>query len=78
MVVKKLTELTKNQKGLVCSVDGDVFLKRRLLELGFVNGTEVKILHISPLKNTFLVSLRDYTLAIKHQTLQLVSVVAND
>lgn len=78
MVIKKLTELKRNQSGLVCKVEGDVFLKRRLLELGFVNGTEVKVLHISPLKNTYLVGLREYTLALRNNSLQLVSVIVND
>ena len=53
MKVKKLCELKKYQSGIILAVEGDVHLRRRLLELGLTNGTVVKILSISPLKNSF-------------------------
>ena len=42
METMRLDKLNKNQSGIICGIDGDVFIKRRLLELGFVNGTELK------------------------------------
>lgn len=77
-LIKKLNQMNKNQSGIICSVEGDVYLKRRLLELGFVNGTEVKVLRVSPLKQTFLVTLRNYTIALRSNSLSLVSVVTNE
>ena len=77
-MIKKLSELSKNQAGIVCDVDGDIFLKRRLLELGFVNGVCVKVLNVSPLKQTFLLSLQDYCIALRNNSLQLVSVVVDE
>lgn len=78
MKTKRLNELHKNQTGIVCGIEGDVYIKRRLLELGFVKGTSVKVLNISPLKNTYLISLQDYCLALRKNSLELVSVVVND
>lgn len=78
MIVKKLSELSEGQKGVVTSVDGDLFIKRRLLELGLVNGTSIQVLSISPLKNTFLINLHDYTLALRKNSLNLVSVEVYD
>ena len=78
MKAKKLNELNKNQSGIICGIQGDVFIKRRLLELGFVNGAEVKVLSVSPLKNTYLLSLQDYVLALRKNSLELVSVVVNE
>ena len=78
MIKKKLNQLSKNQSGIVCGVEGSVFIKRRLLELGFVNGTEVKVISISPLKNTYLLCLNDYVLALRKNSLELVNVVVNE
>lgn len=78
MKVKKLNTLLKNQSGVICSVSGDVYIKRRLLELGFVNGERVKVLNISPLKNTYLIGLQGYVLALRKNSLQTISVVIDE
>ena len=78
MKTMRLDKLNKNQIGIICVIDGDVFIKRRLLELGFVNGTEVKVLSVSPLKNTYLLRLKDYCLALRKNSLELISVVVNE
>ena len=78
MKTKKLNELNKNESGIICGIQGDVFIKRRLLELGFVNGTKIKVLSVSPLKNTYLLSLQDYVLALRKNSLELVSVVIDE
>ncbi|MBQ8431216.1 MAG: ferrous iron transport protein A [Clostridia bacterium] len=75
---KKLFELKKNESGVVASVNGDVHIKRRLLELGLTTGTKVKILSVSPLKNTYLIALRNYCLALRKNSLELVSVEADE
>ena len=74
----KLSQLRKNESGIICGVEGDIFIKRRLLELGFVNGTEVKVISVSPLKNTYLLDLQDYVLALRKNSLELVRVVVNE
>ena len=74
----KLSQLRKNESGIICGVEGDIFIKRRLLELGFVNGTEVKVISVSPLKNTYLLGLQDYVLALRKNSLELVRVVVNE
>ena len=78
MKVKKLCELKRYQSGIILAVEGDVHLRRRLLELGLTNGTVVKILSISPLKNSFLIALRNYTLALRKNSLNLVSVAVDE
>ena len=78
MKVKKLCELKRYQSGIILGVEGDVHLRRRLLELGLTNGTVVKILSVSPLKNSFLIALRNYTLALRKNSLDLVSVAVDE
>jgi Fe2+ transport system protein FeoA len=76
--IKRLNELKKGESGVVVSVSGDVYIRRRLLELGLISGTKVSVLGVSPLKNTYLISLRDYSLALRKNSLELVSVACNE
>lgn len=77
-MIKKLSEVSINKTARVVEVVGDVYIKRRLLELGFVSDVEVKLLNVSPLKNSYLVALRGYTLALRKNSIELVSVETND
>ena len=65
----KLSKLKKGQSGKIISVDADISLKRRLLELGLLKNEIVKILAISPLKNSYLLAIKNYTLALRKSIL---------
>lgn len=60
-----LSQLNENQQGEIVCINGIMPLKRRLLELGFVKGTIVKVINISPLKNSYLLQIRGYLLALR-------------
>lgn len=60
-----LSQLNENQQGEIVYINGIMPLKRRLLELGFVKGTIVKVINISPLKNSYLLQIRGYLLALR-------------
>lgn len=71
---KKLCELKKNQSGKVVNVCGELHIRRRLLELGITRGIKIKVLAVSTLKNSFLLQIRGYTLALRKNSLELISV----
>ena len=48
--------------------------RRRLLDLGFVSGTEIKIFNIAPFKAAILVGLRGYLLAVRRQTGEYIEI----
>ena len=52
----------------VAGIKGGGDVRRRLLDLGFVRGTAIKICNIAPFKSTVLVGLRGYMLAVRNQT----------
>ena len=52
----------------VTGIKGAGDVRRRLLDLGFVRGTVIKILNVAPFKSTVLVGLRGYLLAVRRQT----------
>ncbi len=59
-----LAEGNENGSYRVVKIDANVKIKRRLLELGFVD-TTVTILKKSNLKGVFLLLLRGYVLSLK-------------
>lgn len=69
-----LSKLKIGESGIVVSINGDVHIKRRLLELGFTKGTKVKVLNISPLKSSFMLQVRGYTLALRNTSTNLILV----
>ena len=49
-------------------------LKRRLLDLGFNKGSKVKIVNISPLKNSYLLEIHGYIIALRKNAVNSIKV----
>lgn len=75
MDTKSLTELKQNQTGVIDYVFGNIHLKRRLLELGFTKGSRVRIINVSPLKNSYLLELHGYVIALRQNAVKNIQVV---
>lgn len=71
---KILSEVKKQVECTVLKISGNLQLKRRLLELGFVKGTSVKIINISPLKNSYLIEVRNYVIAMRKSAVEQICV----
>ncbi|MBQ0017538.1 MAG: ferrous iron transport protein A, partial [Clostridiales bacterium] len=78
METDNLTTLKEQESGFVVKVGGSLHLKRRLLDLGFTEGTLVRIINISPLKNSYLVELHGYIIALRNNAVKCVEVVKAD
>lgn len=48
-----------------------------MLEFGFLGGQVIKVLAISPLKNSFLLTINGYSLALRKDILQNIEVQIN-
>ncbi len=64
----KLNECKENKLYTILYVDESLSnkIKRRLYDLGFLTGTNIKILRESLLKKAYLVEIRGYTLCIRN------------
>ena len=69
-----LSEIKVNQRAKITKVQGDIHLKRRLFEFGLLSGQFVSVLSVSPLKNTFIISIRGYALALRKSILENIFV----
>lgn len=73
--VKNLCNLTSGEAGYIASVNGNLKIKTRLLELGFTKGTLVRILNVSSLKKSYLLEIRGYILALRNTAVKLIDVI---
>jgi len=61
-------------KGRVVQITGDQGIKRRLLDMGIVPGTEVKVEKAAPLGDPIDVVLKGYHLSLRRQEASAVTV----
>lgn len=62
---RTLCDLEIGKLGVVSQVTGEAPLKRRLLEMGLVPGTEVRMERKAPLNDPISVYLRGYELSLR-------------
>ncbi len=60
-----LSELRQGQTATVARVDGDGPFRRRLLEMGFLRGTEIYIEKYAPLKDPIELILKGYHVSLR-------------
>lgn len=62
---KALSSLAVGEGGVVSKIGGDGGLKRRILEMGLVPGTEVRVERKAPLNDPVSVWFRGYELSLR-------------
>jgi Fe2+ transport system protein FeoA len=63
--VVSLAAMRPGEGGIVVSLDGDVDLRVRLMEMGVVEGTPVKVIKYAPLGDPMEILLRGYHLSLR-------------
>lgn len=72
-----LDELPLGNEGTVVRVSGDKKIKRRLLDMGMVTGTPVRMKAVAPLGDPLEVIIKGYQLSLrKHEAHNIVIEVA--
>jgi len=70
-----LSNLSAGESGYITKINEKLKIKTRLLELGFTKGTLVRVLNVSSLKNSYLLEIRGYILAIRHNAVKLIEII---
>ena len=65
MVIKPLSELEPREKGRIVRVGGRKGIRRRLLDMGVVTGTEVRVQRVAPLGDPVEIRVKGYDLALR-------------
>ena len=69
-----LSSLTPGDEAIVCSIEADVDTRWRMLDLGLVPGTRVKVIRRSPLGDPVLYMFRGTAMALRNADAQTVRV----
>jgi len=70
----KLSELKPGEEGIVVRVEGPPALRRRLMEMGVVRGTRVKMVRKAPLGDPIEYRVRGYNLSLRREEAEKVYV----
>ena len=62
---KRLSELKPGEKGIILRVEGSGATKRRILDMGLVRGTEIKVIRRAPLGDPVEFLLKGYNLSLR-------------
>ena len=72
----KLSELKNGQKAVIVKVRGRGAFRKRILEMGFVKGKEVKVIKYAPLKDPIEYSIMGYMVSLRKSEAALIEVVS--
>jgi Fe2+ transport system protein FeoA len=64
--VKKLNELRTGDRGIIERITGTGRFRQRLMEMGFVPGTEIAVEKYAPLKDPIEYILKGYHVSLRH------------
>lgn len=71
----KLSQLNNGATGYITEVNGDGAFRKRITEMGFVVGKEVKVIKKAPLQDPVEYSIMGYNVSIRHKEADLIDVV---
>ncbi|RLG36173.1 MAG: iron transporter [Candidatus Alkanophagales archaeon] len=60
-----LSELRPGERGVVVRVVGERKLRRRILDMGIVSGTEIEVVRVAPLGDPVEFRLKGYELSLR-------------
>lgn len=68
-----LADFKKNETGIIVSVLAEGELKRRLLAMGIIKGTEFKIVRRAPLGDPIEICIKGFKLMLRKNEAQLIT-----
>lgn len=64
-MAKRLSELKPGESGTVLRVEGGRMIRRRMMDMGLVNGADVRVKRIAPLGDPMEFVVRGYSLSLR-------------
>ena len=70
----RLSDLKPGQTGTVVRVEGDKLVRRRMMDMGMVRGTDVLVKRVAPLGDPIEFVVRGYNLSLRKTEAQAIEV----
>ena len=67
MTIKSLSELKPKEKGRITKVSGGGNVHHRLLDMGFISGSEIELERVAPLGDPIEVKIKGYHLSLRKE-----------
>ena len=67
MTIRELSELKPKEKGKIVKVGGSGPLRRRLMDMGVIPGTQVEVAKVAPLGDPVDIVLKGYHLSLRKE-----------
>lgn len=74
----KLSELQKQEEAIITKVKGRGAFRKRILEMGFVQGQKISIVKGAPLKDPIQYRLMDYEVSLRKSEASLIEVITEN
>ncbi len=74
MAVRKLTELRTGEQGIIERVNGVGRFRHRLMEMGFIPGTEIFVEKFAPLRDPIEYIVKGYHVSLRHEEAEKILV----
>ncbi len=71
----RLSDLKQGEKGIVSKIRGRGAFRRRIMEMGFVSGTEIYVVKRAPLQDPIEYSIMGYDVSLRESESELIEVV---
>jgi ferrous iron transport protein B len=73
----RLSDLKQGDKGIISKIRGRGAFRRRIMEMGFVSGTEVLVVKRAPLQDPIEYSIMGYDVSLRESESELIEVVSS-
>lgn len=70
----KLSELIVGEKAIIESVSGSGQFRKRIMEMGFLQGKEIKVIQAAPLKDPIHYKILDYSVSLRLKDAEQITV----
>lgn len=70
----QLSSLETGRRGIVIRIAGDIAARRRIIAMGIVRGTKIKVVRKAPLGDPIEFELKDYNLSLRRREAEKIYV----
>jgi Fe2+ transport system protein FeoA len=74
MTIKLLSELENGEKGRIIKIGVRGSIRRRLMDMGLVTGSEIKMERVAPLGDPIEIKIKGYDLSIRKEVASRIEV----
>ena len=73
-MIKKLSDMKPGEGGTVAAVNGTGNVKHRLVDMGVVRGTAVRVMKYAPLADPVEIKVKNFELSLRISEAQMIDI----